>query len=192
MECSPKCADVHDSSRRTSSARKSWPPSVARAVETPRPGPLVPLQDQLTNDLKLALRSGDSVRRDVLRYSLNALQYAAKEQGRDLQDEECLQVLQREAKKRRDSISLFAKGGRQDLVDKETTELDIVEAYLPKQKSREEITAAVQEVIQELNASGPSDRGKVMGSLMPKLRGQADGALVNQIVSDLLSNISNS
>ena len=192
MECSPKCADVHDSNLRTSSARKSWPPSVARAVETPRSGPLVPLQDQLTNDLKLALRSGDTVRRDVLRYSLNALQYAAKEQGRDLQDEECLQVLQREAKKRRDSISLFAKGGRQDLVDKETAELNIVEAYLPKQKSREEITAAVQEVIQELNATGPSDRGKVMGSLMPKLRGQVDGALVNQIVSDLLSNISNS
>ena len=192
MECSLKCADVHDSNLPTSSARKSWPPSVARAVETPRSGPLVPLQDQLTNDLKLALRSGDSVRRDVLRYSLNALQYAAKEQGRDLQDEECLQVLQREAKKRRDSISLFAKGGRQDLVDKETTELDIVEAYLPKQQSREEITAAVQQVIQELNATGPSDRGKVMGSLMPKLRGQADGALVNQIVSDLLSNISNS
>ena len=148
----------------------------------------MPLQEQFTNDLKLALRSGDSVRRDVLRYTINALQYATKEQGRELKDEECLQVLQREAKKRRDSISLFEQGGRQDLVDKETTELSILETYLPKQKSREEITAIVQQVIAELDVSDLSDRGRVMGSLMPKLRGQADGALVNQIVSDLLSN----
>ena len=151
----------------------------------------MPLQERLTSDLKAALRARATLERDVLRFTLSALQYEEKAQGRPLEEQEALAVLQREARKRRDSIKLFEQGGRQELVDKETAELAVLEAYLPAQKSREEIADLALQTIREVGATGTGDRGKVMGRLMPQLRGQADGALVNTVVSELLESLPN-
>ncbi len=128
----------------------------------------------------------------MLRFTLSALQYEEKARGKPLDEQEALAVLQREARKRRESIKLFQQGGRQELVDKETAELAVLETYLPAQKSREEVTDLALQTIREVGATGPGDRGKVMGRLMPQLRGQADGALVNAVVSDLLDSLPNS
>jgi uncharacterized protein YqeY len=150
------------------------------------------LQERLTSDLKAALRARAALDRDVLRFTLSALQYEEKARGKPLDEQEALAVLQREARKRRESIKLFQQGGRQELVDKETAELAVLETYLPAQKSREEVTDLALQTIREVGATGPGDRGKVMGRLMPQLRGQADGALVNAVVSDLLDSLPNS
>jgi uncharacterized protein YqeY len=91
------------------------------------------------------------------------------------------------AKQRRESIELYEKGGRQDLVEKERRELQIVESYLPKQMSEEEIRELVAKVIEEVGASSPKDIGKVMQAVMPKVKGRADGSLVNRIVRELLA-----
>ena len=152
----------------------------------------MPLQERLTSDLKAALRARATLQRDVLRFTLNALQYEEKARGRPLEEQEALAVLQREARKRRESIKLFEQGGRQELVDKETAELTVLETYLPAQKSREEVTDLALQAMREVRATGPHDRGKVMGRLMPQLRGQADGALVNAVVSELLEALPNS
>ena len=150
------------------------------------------LQERLTSDLKAALRARAALDRDVLRFTLSALQYEEKARGKPLDEQEALAVLQREARKRRESIKLFQQGGRQELVDKETAELAVLETYLPAQKSREEVTDLALQTIREVGATGPGDRGKVMGRLMPQLRGQADGALVNAVVSELLDSLPNS
>ena len=150
------------------------------------------LQERLTSDLKAALRARAALDRDVLRFTLSALQYEEKARGKPLDEQEALAVLQREARKRRESIKLFQQGGRQELVDKETAELAVLETYLPAQKSREEVTDLALQTIREVGATGPGDRGRVMGRLMPQLRGQADGALVNAVVSDLLDSLPNS
>ena len=149
----------------------------------------MPLQDRLASDLKAALRARATLQRDVLRFTLSALQYEEKAQGRPLEEPEALAVLQREARKRRESIKFFRQGGRQELVEKETAELAVLEAYLPAQKSREEIAELALRTIREVGATGPQDRGVVMGRLMPQLRGQADGALVNAVVSELLESL---
>jgi len=105
------------------------------------------------------------------------------EKGRDLDDAEVLQVIASLAKQRRDSIEQFAKAGRTDLVDKETAELNILQAYLPAGATPEEINAAVAEAIAETGASSPKDMGKVMKAVMPKLAGKnADGKAVNEAV----------
>ena len=150
------------------------------------------LQERLTSDLKAAIRARAALDRDVLRFTLSALQYEEKARGKPLDEQEALAVLQREARKRRESIKLFQQGGRQELVDKETAELAVLETYLPAQKSREEVTDLALQTIREVGATGPGDRGKVMGRLMPQLRGQADGALVNAVVSELLDSLPNS
>ena len=149
----------------------------------------MPLQERLTSDLKAALRARATLERDVLRFTLSALQYEEKARRRPLDEQEALAVLQREARKRQESIKLFKQGDRQELVDKETAELLVLEAYLPAQKSREEVTDLALQTIREVGATGPHDRGKVMGRLMPQLRGQADGALVNTVVSELLGSL---
>jgi len=106
---------------------------------------------------------------------------------KELTDEEEVQVLQSEAKKRRDSIVEFKKGNRQDLADKEKKELEIIEEYLPEMMGDEEIAEAVDEVIKETGASSPADTGRVMGAVMPKLKNQADGSTVSKIVQEKLS-----
>ena len=105
-----------------------------------------------------------------------------------LTDEEQLAVLTTEVKRRRETIADAEKAGRADLIARELAELDVVLGYLPKQMSREEVTAAAQAVIAEVGAKGPTDTGKVMGKLMPQLKGKADGKMISEVVKELLAN----
>ncbi len=149
----------------------------------------MPLKKQIEADLKEAMRSGDAARKRALRTLITAISRAerAGEELRELSDEEILQIIAKEAKKREESIEAYERGGRADLVAEERAELEVLRAYLPRQLTREEIEARAREVIAEVGASSPRDMGKVMKVLMAEMRGRADGRLVNQIVRDLLS-----
>ena len=144
------------------------------------------LAERLEEDLREAMRRGDVVRRSVIRMTRNALQNAAIARGAPLDEEALMEILAREVRVRRESIAEFRKGNRADLVEKEEAELAVLMGYLPQQLSREEIAVVAREIIQETGARGPADRGKVMGRLMPRLRGRADGRDVNQVVTELL------
>ena len=145
------------------------------------------LKEQFSADLKEAMRQRDALRRDVLRMALAAFQNAEIASGAALDEDAALAVVAKQAKQRRESIEEFRKGGRQDLVDKEEAELAILATYLPQQVTREEVTAAAREVIEETGASGPSDLGKVMPVLMKRFSGRADGREVNEVVRELLA-----
>ncbi|MDE2801254.1 MAG: GatB/YqeY domain-containing protein [Chloroflexota bacterium] len=144
------------------------------------------LQDRLTEDLRQAMRSGDTLRRDVVRMARNAISYAEKAKGAPLDDAEALTALQQQARQRRDSIEAYRAAGRDDRTAQESAELAVLEEYLPQLMGRDEVEAAARAVISELGATGPGDKGKVMGRLMTELRGKADGTLVNATVTELL------
>jgi len=144
------------------------------------------LREQLTEDMKSAMRSGDTLRRDTVRMALNAIVYAEKAKGKTLDDAEEIVALQQQAKQRKDSIEAFHAVGRTEAEAQETAELAIIEAYLPTQMGKEEVEAAARGIIAKVGATGPGDKGKVMGPLMQQLKGQADGTLVNSTVTELL------
>lgn len=146
------------------------------------------LAEQLLQDLNQALRQNDAPRKAAIRMLRAAIQNAEIEKGAKLEDAEILQVLRKEVNKRQEAIELFTKGGRQDLVDKEVEQLKVLMAYLPQQMSREEIEVAAREAIAEVGASGPAGIGPVMRVLMSRLKGRADGKLVNEVVRGLLGN----
>jgi uncharacterized protein YqeY len=137
--------------------------------------------------MKQAMRSQDKFRLSVIRMVRSSIKNIEIDQRKTLDDQDVLDVLNREIKQRRDSLQEFEKAGRQDLVDQLKQELDILSAYMPKQLSEDEVKVIVQQTIQEVGASSKADMGKVMGALMPKVKGLADGKLVNQIVSQLLA-----
>ena len=146
------------------------------------------LRARLRDDLKAAMRARDAVRRDTIRLVEAAVKNAEIEKrSAELSDQDVLAILQRQVKQRQDSIEQYEQANRSDLADAERAEIAVIEVYLPRQMSREEIEAAARAAIDQLGATGPGDRGKVMGRLMSQLRGQADGATVNAVVSDLLS-----
>ena len=146
------------------------------------------LREQLREDLKSAMRAGDATRRGTIRMLEAAIKNAEIEKrGQELPEADVLAILQRQVKQRRDSIEQFERGGREDLAEIERAEIAVIEDYLPEQLSEEEIEAAARRVIEQVGASGPGDRGKVMGPLMKELRGKADGSAVNAAVSKLLS-----
>ena len=146
------------------------------------------LRERLRDDLKDAMRARDATRRGTIRLVEAAIKNAEIEKrGGELSEQDIQAILQRQVKQRQDSIEQYEQAGRSDLVDVERAEIAVIEAYLPQQMSRADIEAAARDVIQQTGASGPSDRGKVMGQLMPQLRGQADGATVNAVVSELLA-----
>ncbi len=149
----------------------------------------MPLKEQLTSDLTDAMRQSDDVRKSTLRMLLTAINVAevAGSERRQLNDEQVMQVLAKQVKQRRESIDEFQKAGRQDLVDKEAAELKVLEAYMPPQIPREEIEAEARKAIAEVGAKGPSDKGKVMQTLMPRLSGRADGRDINAVVTELLA-----
>ena len=141
------------------------------------------LRDQVNADLTAAMKAKDAGRLSALRMLKAAIMNKGVEKGRDLEDAEVLQVVSSLVKQRRDSIEQFAKAGRTDLVEKETGEIAVLQAYLPPSATPEEINAAVAEAIAETGASSPKDMGKVMKAVMPKLAGKnADGKAVNEAV----------
>ena len=144
------------------------------------------LAEEIRRDLEQALRQADKVRCSVLRLVLAGMKNAEIAQQKALEDSDILGVIDKEAKKRHESIEAFEKGNRQDLVAQEKAELAILLEYLPEQMSHEEIVAAAQNVISELGATTPGDKGKVMSQLMPQLKGRAQGQEVSAVVSELL------
>jgi uncharacterized protein len=145
------------------------------------------LNDRLNEDMKQAMRSQDKFRLSVIRMVRSSIKNIEIDQRKSLDDQEILDVLNREIKLRRDSLHEFEKAGRQDLVDQLKQELDILAVYMPKQLSEDEVKVIVQQTIQEVGASSKADIGKVMGALLPKVKGLADGKFVNQIVQQLLA-----
>src|SRR5271165_2665754 len=146
------------------------------------PGP----KEKLNEDLKAAMKGGDATRKDAIRYILSAIKQVEIDTRETLTDERIFGILQTEAKKRRDSISEARKVGREDLASKEEYELTLIEHYLPTQLTREEIEAEARAVIREVGATGPKEQGAVMKMLLPKVKGRADGKLVNEVVGALL------
>ena len=138
-------------------------------------------------DLLEAVRGKDELRRSALRLIKAGLQLEEKSKGKALGEDEVVQVLSREAKRRRESIEAFKDGNRPDLVEKEEAELAIIAGYLPQQLTADEVTEIARSVIEEVGAQGPGERGKVMGQLMPRVKGKADGKMVSQIVGELLA-----
>ncbi|KMM37627.1 GatB/YqeY domain-containing protein [Guptibacillus hwajinpoensis] len=145
------------------------------------------LNDRLTADMKVAMKNKEKNKLSVIRMVKSSIQNESIKLGHDLTEEEELTVLTREVKQRKDSLLEFEKAGRSDLVQNLDEELSILSVYLPKQLSEEEVEQIVQEVISETGASSKKDMGKVMGALMPRVKGKADGGLVNRIVQKNLS-----
>lgn len=145
------------------------------------------MQEKLMTDLRGAMKSGDKIRLEVLRMVRASIKNAEIAQQKSLDDPDILGIIVKEGKQRRESIAEFKKANRQDLVDKEEAELAILLEYLPEQISREEIVATARRVIEEVEARGPGDKGKVMQKLMPQLKGKAEGREINEVVTELLS-----
>ncbi|GAB4322830.1 MAG: hypothetical protein Kow0010_03790 [Dehalococcoidia bacterium] len=154
-----------------------------RARETSMAG----LKDTLQEDLKQAMRARDETRKSTVRMLIAAVKNAEIAAGKPLSDEEVVGVLQKQAKQRRESITEFEKGNRQDLVQRERAELELIEAYLPAQADPAEIEAAARKLIADTGATGPRDIGKVMPSLMKQFAGRADGKQISEIVRGLLA-----
>ena len=146
----------------------------------------MPLVQQIQAELPEAMRSGDTRRRDILRLLIAAFNNARIALGHELSDDEAIQTLQREAKQRRESIEQFSAGGRQDLVDHEEEELELILSYLPADLTDEELRAMVQEAVGQSGATSAKDLGKVMGPLMKRVGGRADGTRVNAMVREAL------
>lgn len=140
------------------------------------------IKDNLTAQVQEAMKAGDSVRVSTLKLLSNAIhnEEIAKQAG--LTPEEELQIVRRQVKQREEAIELYKKGGRQELVDKETAELAVLKEFLPAEMSEDEIAKIVDEVISQTKASGMQDFGRVMGAVMGKLKGQASGDVVAEVV----------
>lgn len=151
------------------------------------------LKEKITSDLKGAMKAGDVLRRDTLRMldsAIKNVEIEKKKRETGLEEEEVLEVVSRAVKQRQDSIKQYEDGGRPELAQKEKEELDILMEYMPEQLDDDAIRSAVAEVIAATGAASPSDMGKVMGAVMTKVKGQADGNKVRQIVSEELEKIS--
>jgi len=145
------------------------------------------VEGKIRESLKEALKQRDKARASVLRLVLAEMKNAEIAQHQPLNDDEGLDIVSREVKRHRESIEVFKKGNRGDLVAQEEIELSILMEYLPRQMSREEIMSAARQVIAEVGAKEIKDKGKVMSRLMPQLRGKAEGKDVNEVVLELLS-----
>ncbi|MCA9963918.1 MAG: GatB/YqeY domain-containing protein [Anaerolineales bacterium] len=144
------------------------------------------LKQQLQDDLKEAMRGGDAARRDVLRLMMAAIKQAEVDGQKTLDDAGVQEVLTKQAKQRRESITDYENAGRADLAAGEQAELTIIEVYLPQMMSEAEVRAVAATLIAELGVTDAKGMGQVMGRLMAQLKGKADGRLVNQVVRDLL------
>jgi uncharacterized protein len=146
------------------------------------------LLEKLNQDMKQAMKNKEKDKLIVIRMVKAALQNEAIKLGKkDLSEEEDLSVLSRELKQRKDSLQEFKKADRLDLVEKTQAEIDVLVDYMPEQLSEDELFEIVKQTVSEVNATSKADMGKVMGALMPKVKGKADGSLVNKLVQQQLS-----
>ena len=145
------------------------------------------LYDTILLDLRKSIKGQDKKRLSVLRGLKTAIKNKQVELRQELTDDQILAVISSELKKRKEAIEMFGEGSRQDLVEKEEAEIEILSSYLPPQLSEEEIKETLAQVIEEVSASSPKDLGKVMKSAMVKLAGRADGREVNRLARELLS-----
>jgi uncharacterized protein YqeY len=144
------------------------------------------LKRSITDDIKVAMKSGDTVKKDTLRMLIASVNNAEIAKQSDLDNADILGIIAKEIKKHHESIDAFKQGKRPDLVAKEEAEMAILQSYLPEQMTRDDIKAAAKEVIGAVGAQGLGDKGKVMKELMPKLKGRADGKEINEVVTELL------
>jgi uncharacterized protein YqeY len=144
------------------------------------------LAERLNEDMKQAMKSQDKFKLSVIRMVRSSIKNLEIDLKRALDDNEVLDVLGREIKQRKDSLQEFEKAGRDDLADNLKAELVILAEYQPQQLTEDEVKAIVQETIEQVGASSKADMGKVMTALMPKVKGRADGKIVNQFVQQLL------
>ena len=145
------------------------------------------LRERLHDDTTAAMRSGDALRRDVLRMAQSAIYNAEKAKRTTLSEDDVLAILAREVKTRRESVEAFRNGGREDLAAKEEAEIAILQGYLPEALSEDELRALVDEAIAATGAASARDLGKVMGWLSPRIRGRADGKVASELVAAALA-----
>jgi uncharacterized protein len=145
------------------------------------------LKDRITEDMKAAMRAKDAARLLTIRGLLAACKQREVDERIELDDVAVIAIVDKLVKQRKDSITQFTAGNRQDLVDKETAELLVLEAYLPQRLGADEVAAEVAKVVAELGASGPGDMGKVMGAVKTRLAGKADMGLVSAAVKKALA-----
>lgn len=145
------------------------------------------LEERLMEEMKQAMKSNDKTRLSTIRMIRSTLKNKEIEVRKPLDEDAILRVIQGMVKRSEDSVEQFKAGGRMDLVEKETKEIEIMKSFLPQPLSREEVLKVIDETIEETNASSLKDLGKVMKTVMPKLGGKVDGALVNQLVKERLS-----
>ncbi|HEX2952663.1 MAG TPA: GatB/YqeY domain-containing protein [Bacillota bacterium] len=141
----------------------------------------------LQEEIKNAMKNKENVRLSVLRMIKAAAMNAQIAKGSELDDAEILQIIAKELKQRQDTIPDYEKANRPDMLEKLREEIEIIKGYLPQQLNEGELREIVSQTIVETGASGPKEMGKVMGALMPKVRGRADGQLVNKLVRELLN-----
>ena len=143
--------------------------------------------DQIQNDMKTALKNGEKIKANTLRLLISKLRNKAIEVGSSLDEKQILQVIQKTAKQHKESIRMYKDGNREDLVEQEQAELDIVEKYLPSMMSEEEVNIVVESIIQETGATTMADFGKVMPQVMKKGAGKIDGSIAQSILKSKLS-----
>ena len=146
------------------------------------------LSERLTEDMKAAMKSGPAgkVRLDTIRFLRAALKNVEIDKKAPLSDEDVLGIISKQVKQLKDSIDEFEKGGRPDLIDKAKAEIEVLSGYLPQQMSEAEVRDLARQIIAEVGAQGPKEMGKVMGPLVARTKGRADGKLVQQVVKELL------
>ena len=143
----------------------------------------------IKNDLKNAIKNGDKNIRDVLRMLVSDIKNVEIEKRRELTNEEVLQIIKQNVKRRKDSIEQYMKGDRKDLADKENKELSILQKYVPKQMSEDEIRNIIKGVLKDFREVGSSDLGKIIGLTMKNTKGMADGNIVSEIVKEEINKI---
>ena len=148
------------------------------------------LREKLEEDIKTSMRNHDQARLDALRFFKNAVLAVEKEQKKELDDAGVIEVATKQASDRRDSIKAFEEGGRDAMAAKEAAELVVLEEFLPPQMSTEELTEIIKATVAEVGAASIQDKGKLMGKLMPQVRGKADGTVVNEMATAYLESLS--
>jgi len=144
------------------------------------------LKERLLEDLKVAMRDKDVIKKNTVQMARSAVLQVEKDSRITLDDDGVLDIIAKEVKKRRDSLPEFEKSGRQELIDNLKTEIEVLMKYLPRQLTEEELEVIVRQAVQDTGASSARDMGRIMQEVMPKVKGRADGRMINQIVKKIL------